>query len=159
MDFEARYRALLLALQSHADAHGFKIELRRQPESDGHPFEFALCSTADLSSAEGTLFVFPPTDVCLTSRLLSVLTRGIARTEGFGGPSVLLFCDTCLPAISNLLQASGLAYHAQVGSYTVLREMHGATASRLIRYRVNWLPGLAGHENGCDSASLPTAQA
>jgi hypothetical protein len=139
MDFALRHRALLDSLLRHADCYGCQLRMRQLPEEAGAPFEYALSISSSPEAAEGTLFIFAPEEIYLTSQLLHQMTRSVARAEVAGGPSVLLFSDTNLPALRNILRATGLEQHAQIASYSMERETSGL-AAHLPQYRFHWMP-------------------
>jgi len=111
-----RYTDVVIATKSHAACCGVNITVDHSPAAEFEPFVLSYTSESSQDD-QGIILLFPPSNINLTSDEIVFIVDRIRQAEEEGKQVWLLFSDETLARVRKILQASGIANHAETITY------------------------------------------
>lgn len=107
---------VVLEVQRHAAATGLDTELEYHPDEEYLPYIIKYVSDTD-DSKHGRIMLFPQDDIYFTSSQLSFIIQHIRQTEEMGGHTLLVFNESSLGRVQNILETTGVTRHADLAVF------------------------------------------
>ena len=113
---QERYAALLRAVDRRLITLGASSQLKSVPELEHAPFIIHY-KEQEGDRRTGTVFLFTPADVLLTSDTIALLAKYVRKQPAKGYIPLLLLEETFMSRIENTLRVAGLWNRVGLASY------------------------------------------